>query len=159
VHISTDALAGDGVARVEDVGPIVASQVREWLGRTDVKVTPVLDLAGVAPVDAYEIPDRMREAVFLRSPTDVFPRAARASRTMDCDHTKPYVPMSRGGPPGQTRPENLGPHARFHHRLKTHGRWLVRQIADGVFLWRAPHGRHFLVDQSGTVALDGVSAA
>lgn len=37
------------------------------------KVYPVLDLEGMAPVDAYEIPDRHRQAVHLMTPADVFP--------------------------------------------------------------------------------------
>ena len=159
VHLSQDAVAGGtGVARIEGVGPVVGDQVRSWLSRCDVTVKPVLDLAGVAPVDAYEIPDAMREAVIMRSPTDVFPYATGDARRADLDHTIAYRPPDRGGPPGQTRPGNLGPHGRFNHRLKTHcdGRWQVRQLADGVFVWRTPHGRHYLVDQSGTTKLDAV---
>jgi hypothetical protein len=95
----------------------------------------------------------MREAVFLRSPADVFPHATSTSRRMDLDHTEPYQDPGSGGPPGQTRTDNLGPHTRFTHRLKTHGRWTVRQLADGAYLWRSPHGRHFLVDQAGTTAV------
>jgi hypothetical protein len=159
VHLSQDAVAGAaGVVRVEGVGPVVGDQVRSWLGRCDVTVKPVLDLAGMAPVDGYEVPDKMREAIVLRSPTDVFPYATGDARRADLDHTIPYRPPDRGGPPGQTRPGNLGPHGRFTHRLKTFGRWRVRQLADGVFVWRTPHGRHYLVDQSGTTRLDGVRA-
>jgi hypothetical protein len=155
VHVSADTVAGDShVARVEGVGPIVAEQVREWLGGCHVTVKPVLDLAGLAPVDAYEVPDRMREAVFLRSPTDVFPFATGDARRSDLDHTIAYTPTDRGGPPGQTRTANLGPHRRFSHRVKTHAGWRVRQLAEGVFLWRTPHGRHFLVDQVGTTRID-----
>jgi hypothetical protein len=158
VHLSQEAVAGSagGVARVEGVGPVVGDQVRSWLRRCDVTVKPVLDLADVAPVDAYEVPDRMREAVILRSPSDAFPYATGDARRADLDHTIPYRPPDRGGPPGQTRPDNLGPQGRFTHRLKTHGRWTVRQLADGVFLWRTPHGQHYLVDQSGTTRLDSV---
>jgi hypothetical protein len=154
VHLTDDVLrSAAGVTRVEGVGPVVAGQVREWLGRCDVTVKPVLDLAGLAPADGYEVPDPMREAVFLRSPADVFPDATSTSRRMDLDHTEPYQDPGSGGPPGQTRTDNLGPHTRFTHRLKTHGRWTVRQLADGAYLWRSPHGRHFLVDQAGTTAV------
>jgi hypothetical protein len=160
VHIGGDVLNGDGhVARVEEVGPIVAGQVREWLGGCDVTVKPVLDLAGLAPVDGYEVPDRMREAVILRSPTDVFPYATGTARRADMDHTIEYLEPDSGGPPGQTRTGNLGPHRRFSHRLKTHGRWRVRQLAEGVFLWRTPHGRHVIVDQAGTTRIDHVKSA
>ncbi|HET6626185.1 MAG TPA: hypothetical protein VFG63_07330 [Nocardioidaceae bacterium] len=32
------------------------------------------------------------------------------------------------------------PLVRFHHRLKTHGRWRLRQPEPGTYLWRSPHG-------------------
>ena len=35
-------------------------------------------------------------------------------------------------------------------RVKTHGRWTVRQPFEGTYLWRDPHGRLFLVDHTGT---------
>ena len=52
----------------------------------------VLDLAGVAPVDGYEIPDRLREAVHLLSPADVVPYATSTRRCGDIDHTGAYTP-------------------------------------------------------------------
>jgi len=54
----------------------------------------VLDLARQAPVDAYEIPDRLREAVRLRTPADTFPYASNTGRRMDPDHTDPYVDLA-----------------------------------------------------------------
>ena len=76
--------------------------------RTDVTITPVLDLDDRASVDAYEVPDRMRETVLLRSPCCPFPGAttslaartsttsalpaAQCRRTTGADH------------PGQPRP-------------------------------------------------------
>ncbi len=39
---------------------------------------------------------------------------------------------------------------KFHHRIKTHGRWQVAQPFDGVYVWKTPHGRHYLVDHTGT---------
>ena len=53
-------------------------------------VKPVIDLDNQAPVDGYEIPDRLREAVHLITPTDVFPYATNKTRRMDIDHTIPY---------------------------------------------------------------------
>jgi hypothetical protein len=117
-----------------------------------VTVKPVLDLADQTPVDAYEIPDRLREAIHLRNPVDVFPYATNTSRRRDIDHTIPYRPPDHGGPPGQTRVDNLGPMTRFHHRIKTHSRWQLRQPFPGVYLWRSPHGHHYLVDHTGTRA-------
>jgi hypothetical protein len=82
----------------------------------------------------------------LRNPADVFPYAAAVSRSTDIDHTIPYLNPDKGGPPGQTRIGNLGPHTRYHHRIKTHGGWHVRQPEPGTWLWRSPHHRIYLVN-------------
>ena len=47
--------------------------------------------ADTPPVDGYEIPRRIREAMFLRMPASCFPYAAGTQR-MDLDHTKAYLP-------------------------------------------------------------------
>jgi Domain of unknown function (DUF222) len=153
VHIARETVGGDvdnRVARIEDLGPATVQQVKDWLSRTDVVVKPVLDPAGVAPVDAYEIPDRHREAVHLMTPADAFPYASSVSRGIDVDHTDPYAEISVGGPPGQTAIGNLAKLTRRHHRIKTHGKWQVRQPFPGLLVWRSPHGRTFLVDHTGT---------
>jgi hypothetical protein len=153
VHLAAEALmAGTGICRVEDVGPVVLSQLRSLLGtRCTINLKPVIDLpAGHIPIDCYEIPASLREQLLLRSPADVFPYAAAISRRMDADHTIPYLSPDRGGPPGQTRIGNLGPYVRRNHNRKTHGRWQVRQPEPGTWLWRSPHGRVFLVNSSGT---------
>ena len=116
-------------------------------------VKPVLDLANQTPVDGYQIPDRLREAIQVRDPVDVFPYATNTSRHRQIDHTIPYRPPDDGGPPGQTGMHNLGPMTSYHHRIKTHSRWHVRQPFPGVFVWRSPHGRHYLVDHTGTSKL------
>ncbi|MBA2774429.1 MAG: DUF222 domain-containing protein [Nocardioidaceae bacterium] len=153
VHLTREVLDRNdatGVARVEGVGPVTLGQARHWLSDCAVTVKPVVDIAGIAPVDSYEVPDSLREAVQLVTPADTFPFAANTGRTMDLDHTEPYVPPDEGGPPGQTAVGRLGPMTRRHHRIKTHGRWQVRQPFAGVFVWRSPHGRHYVVDQTGT---------
>ena len=92
VHLTDHTLAsGHGVARWEGEGPVSAQYVRDFLGPTSrFTIKPVIDLAGQAAVDAYEVPDRLREAVHLRTPADVFPYASNTSRRMDLDHTRPY---------------------------------------------------------------------
>jgi hypothetical protein len=153
VHLSEEALnAGRGVARVEDVGPVLLSQLHMILGdHCSISMKPVIDLpAGHAPVDSYEIPARLREQLQLRNPADVFPYAAAVSRSIDIDHTIPYLSPDKGGPPGQTRIGNLGPHTRYHHRIKTHSGWQVRQPEPGTWLWRSPSPRIYLVNASGT---------
>lgn len=160
VHLSQEALSAftdgkpgiiGGSARLEGVGPITLGQVRRFLGDTDcdISVQPVIDPEDTPPVDSYEIPRRIREAMFLRMPASCFPYSA-ATRRMDLDHTKSYIPPVRGGPPGQTGVHGLGPLIRFEHRLKTHSRWQVRQPQPGMWVWRSPHRTHYLVTNAGT---------
>ncbi|MBY9074655.1 HNH endonuclease [Nocardioides sp. WL0053] len=151
---ATEAGRGGAVGRVEGLGAVTVQQIRDWVGRTDVTITPVLDLGDRASVDAYEVPDRMRETVLLRSPCCPFPWCNNLTRRKDLDHVRPYLPPSAGGPPGQTTPGNLAPLCRRHHRLKTHGGWSYTQPEPGTYLWRSPHGRRYRVDHTGTAPLD-----
>ena len=141
-----------GVAHGESgIGAVTAASLRDLLGHHRVSVRPVLDLRGQVPVDAYEVPHPMREALRLSRPTSVFPWSRTGAASPDWDHTEPYVAMDAGGPPGQTRVGNLGPIIRFGHRVKTfaHG-WQLRQPTPGVYLWRTRHGYWFRVDHDGT---------
>ena len=151
VHIAQETLqTGLGVARVEDIGPVVSSLVADWLHTCDVTVKAVIDLnVDQTPVDAYAIPKKMRERLFLKHPASRFPFSAAATRRMDLDHSDPY----REGVPGQTREDNLGPVVRREHNVITHGAWQRRQPEPGTFVFRAPHGRVFLVNPDGTVDL------
>ncbi len=162
IHLSEESLRSaidgggppsTGVARFEGIGPITLEQAREFLRHTNVRVVPVLDVADQAPVDGYEVPDRIREALHLRNPACISPWGTNLSRRKDMEHVRPYLPAAEGGPPGQTGMENLGPLSRFPHRVKTHGRWRLRQPEPGVFEWRSPHGYRFRVDHDGTHAL------
>jgi hypothetical protein len=93
-------------------------------------------------VDGYEVPDRLREAVHLINPADVFPYGSNTGRGLDTDHTIPWQSTSGDGdhdvgPPGQTRIGNLGKLTRRHHRIKTHcessgGRSLVGAHRSGA---------------------------
>lgn len=145
--------AGAAVVRVEDIGPVIADQVRRWLQHTHVTVKPVIDLAAIPPADRYEVTPALSEAVTLINPADTYPHATCLTRHQDNDHTTPYLPMNRGGPPGQTHPDNLGKLTRRHHRIKTFAGWHVTQLSPGVRLWRTPHGYHYLTDHHGTTNL------
>ncbi len=154
VHMSLASFLArtGGVARVENgIGPITTEQAAGFLGHTHVTVKPVIDLANQMPVDAYESPEWMREVVHLLRPGCVFPYSPNMSRGKDLDHPVPYLPMSRGGPPGQTDPYRLGPIGRYGHRVKTHARgWRHLNPLPGVYLWRTRHGYWFRVDRHGT---------
>jgi hypothetical protein len=159
VRVSQTALqAGTGVAACESgVGPVTVESLRELLGHHRVTVRPVLDLRAQVPVEAYEVPEAMRESLRLARPSSVYPWAWTDTRP-DMDHTRPYVKRSGvaageplGSLPKQTRIGNLGPLDRLGHRVKTFGRgWRVRQPVPGIYLWRTSHGYWFRVDNDGT---------
>jgi hypothetical protein len=153
VHLTDQTLAtGTGVLRVEELGPALASQLTELIGYGPYVVKPVIDLNDEIHVDAYEIPDRIRERVKLRYPFEQFPYGtAETTRRTDLDHIQPYDPT---GPPGQTSTDNLAPNRRFSHRLKTFGGWKPRRLDTGAFIWTSPHGFKFRVDKSGTHPID-----
>lgn len=151
VHLSDVTLAsGEGVIRVEGIGPMLFSQLREVFGHDQIVVRPVIDLREQVSVDAYEIPHRIRERVVLRDLYCTFPWCnKRATRSIDLDHIKPYDP---DGPPGQTSTSNLTPCCRYHHRLKTHGSWTCVRLPNGALKWTSPQGARFIVDHTGTRA-------
>jgi hypothetical protein len=166
----------DRTARIEGHGAVTETWLRDVLGRyAHFDIHPVLDIDGLAPVDAYEIPTRHRRAVQLRHPVETFPwgSATTTSSHVQLDHEQPWQPPRSPEPgqppaadqpppqapgteraPGQTRVDNLGPLHTFHHRLKTHGGWDVHEPAPGVHLWRDPHGGLYLRDATGTRRLD-----
>lgn len=162
IHLSLESLlaaTGDeqcssdvGVARFEDVGPVTVGAVRRFLGRAPctIKAQPVTDLNDeLPPVDAYEIPDRMREQIALTMPASQFPWSNRLSRRAQLDHADPY----RTGRVGQTAVSKLQPLGSFEHRMKTHGGWDCTRPARNTTLWRSPLGQHFLVTPAGTIDL------
>ena len=155
-HLTEDALKhGHGIVRPEHGEPLTVNQLVEFLASTrcQIRVQPVLDPAGTAPIDGYEVSPRLRAAVRYWQIADVFPFGSCTSPSMDLDHTTPYLPMDHGGPPGQTRFGNLGPFARSSHRTVTHGGWQKSQPEPGYYLHRSPSGYVWLVTNQGTLAL------
>ncbi|WP_408895757.1 hypothetical protein ACJ5H2_12660 [Nocardioides sp. R1-1] len=163
VHVSALALTGllPGVARVEQLGPFLLDQLGRLLGRRDITLQPVLDLAAVTSVDAYEHPALVRERAIQRMGGDVFPHSTGGTARLDMDHPEPYVPPPRGGPPGQTGDRNAAPLTRTHHRIKTHGHlpdggggYQVRQVALTAYRWVTPHGLGRVVTPHGTTPVE-----
>ncbi|MEJ7833450.1 MAG: HNH endonuclease signature motif containing protein [Nocardioides sp.] len=148
VHVSEAALTG-----VESVGrcgntrsPISVEQIRAWCGHpdTNVIVKPVLDLADHIHVEAYEVPDRLKEHNSLVDVHCAFPWCARGAESCDHDHTRPHADG------GSTCSGNVAPLCRRHHRAKTHSRWTYQALDRGSYLWTSPHHHHFLRDHHGT---------
>ncbi|GAB3788754.1 HNH endonuclease signature motif containing protein [Nocardioides ungokensis] len=146
---SPDLAAGT----VERLGAATITRIKDWVGHSQVTVQPVLDLGRGDAIDGHEPPTWMRELVILRDGHCVFPWCPHDARTADLDHIDPYVPIDEGGPPGQTRPENLAPLCRRHHRAKTSRRWRYRRRRDSTYEWHGPHGRAYLVTPHGTIQL------
>ncbi|MGZ4501572.1 MAG: DUF222 domain-containing protein [Nocardioidaceae bacterium] len=161
VHAHRDTIeAGEGgVSRVEGHGPMTLQWLSEHLGPLHfIKATKVIDLNNQAPVDAYEIPDSLREAVRIMTPADGFTFATQVGKGPDADDPEPDADHNKAHKKGG--PTTLGNFARLirlHHRIKTHGGWQLKQPYPGIFLWRDPHGRYYLVDHTGTRALRPVS--
>ncbi|MCW2794526.1 HNH endonuclease signature motif containing protein [Nocardioides sp.] len=115
-------------------------------------ILPVLDLARTDVVDQHDPPPWMDDLVRLRDRHCVFPWCERDSRSCDLDHINRYDPGTADdpGPPGQTRPENLAPLCRRHHRTKTARRWSYLRDPDGTYTWTSPHGHTYQVTPTGS---------
>jgi hypothetical protein len=139
------------VGQVEKLGPLSVAALQRWLGTSRFTLQPVLDMRRIDAVDAYTPPPWMRELVILRDKTCVFPGCDKPARDCDIDHIEAYVEMDDGGPPGQTRPENLACLCRRHHRAKTHFGWSYVHNQDGSYTWTSPYGQRYTVDPRGIV--------
>jgi hypothetical protein len=138
------------IGRLDGHGPLSRQTWIELLGHDRITIRPVVDQTAIAPVDSYEIPDRIRRAVTWRSPVDTFPYGSQPSRRLDLDHTIPYQHTS-GAPPGQTRVDNLAPVNRRAHRAKTANRWKLTQHEGGWLEWTSPAGYHYATGPYGTL--------
>jgi hypothetical protein len=155
IHLTPADLAAGldestGAASIEKLGATTTQLLTDWLKRfaaagTKITLRPVLDLNSDQAVDQHDPPDAMRETVVLRDAHCVFPGCGRDSRICDLDHITEYLPMEDGGPPGQTRPGNLAPLCRSHHRAKTHTAWHYQRLDDGSYEWTAPTGHQYCV--------------
>jgi hypothetical protein len=128
-----------------ELGPLLLDVLRSWLADSTLIVRPVLDLGRTESVDRHDPPAWMADLVRFRDPVCIFPGCRRRSRGCDLDHIEPYLADELGGPPGQTRPANLAPLCRTHHRAKTHGGWSGLRLDDGSYRWTSPTGRVFTV--------------
>jgi hypothetical protein len=154
VHLTDHTLAtGTGVLRAEHIGPLIADQLADLIGHGPYTVKPVIDLNDAISVDAYEIPDRIRERIKLTHPVELFPYGTQETHHgMDLDHLQPYNPL---GPPGQTNTTNLAPLGRYAHRVKTHAPgWTVHRIDHQTLEWTTPHGFVFHVTPTGTIRVN-----
>ncbi len=130
---------------------LLLDQVRAWCRDSLTRITlrPVLDLAAQLRTRGYTPTPTQREQVVQRDRTCVFPWCHRPARDCQVDHIAPYDPDNPN-----TTSDNLAALCTFHHRLKTHSSWNYTATGPGEYLWRSPHGHHYLRDHTGTRPLD-----
>jgi hypothetical protein len=145
VHISEDALTGaESVGRCGNTrSPVSVEQIREWCSAANVTVKPVVDLAEHIHVEAYEVPDRLKEQNALVDVHCVFPFCTKPAMRCDTDHVIRH-------PDGTTSSGNTAPLCRRHHRAKTHSTWDYSVLARGTYLWTTPNGLKLIRDHRGT---------
>lgn len=158
---------GFAPVRVEGTGILAGmvltpGTVRDWflrptaLAGPKLTIRPVIDLAEHQHVEAYEVPERLKEQMALTTGGCVFPWCHRPARATDCDHTIPWKEDGTGGP---TCTCNLAPLCRRHHRAKTHADnhvgnaytwWNYESLGEGKYLWKGPKGSVLLRTNAGT---------
>ncbi|MDQ4053808.1 MAG: HNH endonuclease [Actinomycetota bacterium] len=104
----------------------------------------MVDLNDHIHVEAYEVPDRLKERNQLVDIHCVFPWCTQPAARCDCDHGIPYA---KGG---TTCSCNTAPLCRRHHRAKTHGGWSYVTLGRGSYLWTTPNGIRMIRDHLGT---------
>jgi hypothetical protein len=89
--------------------------------------------------EKYEPPQALVDFLLARDRTCRFPGCRQPASKGDIDHAQSWETG------GETKPENLGLLCRRHHRLKTHGRWVLISNADGSCEWSSPVGKKYFV--------------
>lgn len=140
-----------------------------WLSRRRIETLPhgtilgigrALSAAGITPSAIRERSRRRREqltyrpsqrlAAIVRARDGIcrFPGCSVRAVSCDLDHT---VPFDHANPAwgGCTVEQNLACLCRRHHRLKTSGRWKVRQLGGGRLEWTTPSGELVVTQPSG----------
>lgn len=103
----------------------------------------------IAPVDAYEIPEQLRDAVRRGFPFEAFPFTATSSDHLDLDHILAYT-FGHLWEPRQTSVPGLAPLGRLVHRAKTLGAWKLKRTGLAELCWTSPLGRMYVVGPRGT---------
>ncbi len=150
MHLAEETLVDpeSGVARIEGFGPLTTASLPEFLAGTHVTVRPVVDDSRIAPVDAYEIPEQLRDAIRRGSPFEAFPFTSTTSDHLDLDHIVAYK-LGHFWEPRQTSVAGLASLARLVHRAKTLGAWKVRREGLAELCWTSPLGRSYIIGPRG----------
>jgi Domain of unknown function (DUF222) len=125
-------------------GPLPASIARELAGDANWRrlvIDPVSGHLLDYGRSTYRPPKALVDYLRARDRTCRFPGCPRAAARCDIDHTIAFKPGARTG--GSTSSTNCSCLCRFHHRLKTHGKWGMTLDADGTVTWAAPTGHTY----------------
>ena len=89
--------------------------------------------------EKYTPPQELVDYLLARDRVCRFPGCRRTGQSSDIDHAQSWETG------GETNPANLGLLCRRHHRMKTHGGWILESNPDGSCLWKSPKGKTFFV--------------
>lgn len=126
-------LAGYGWIPAQRALELAAREDATWQRvLTDPATGQVLDVGR----SKYRPPAALRDHLHANHPTCTGPGCRRPAHLCDNDHLVPF-------PQGPTDEENMRPHCRPHHRVKTHGGWRVKKTTNGGLVWITKHGYRF----------------
>lgn len=83
-------------------------------------------------------PGWLRDATLALHDTCSHPGCQIAARRCDIDHARPWFPVHRDRPAGDTDIDQLAPVCRHHNHRKEADGWRVEQEADGTRRWHHP---------------------
>ncbi len=131
---------------LDGYGVIDAEQVRELAANASIRLADPRTSARAAL--RYQPSAALERAIRCRDLTCRFPGCCRPATHCDIDHT---VPFNHQQPEagGLTVASNLKCLCRQHHRLKTFGGWLDKQLADGTVIWTSPVGQTYRTSPAG----------
>lgn len=104
----------------------------------------------------YRPSQRLAEIVRARDGICRFPGCSVRAVSCDIDHTVPYDHANPASG-GWTVEQNLACLCRRHHRLKTIGRWKVRQLGGGRLEWTTPSGELVITEPLGEFSADATA--
>lgn len=113
-------------------------------------IRPVVNPDHELPIDAYEIPERLRFAVHQRHPYNVFPFSGTPAPSCDTDHTRPYDPGPAGADVLQQPRPAVPPGAPRQDTLRLQG----GTLGGDRHLWTSRYGYRDLTTPSGARYLD-----
>ncbi|MGW0175627.1 DUF222 domain-containing protein [Rhodococcus sp. NPDC003322] len=132
-----------GIGRALTAAGITPSAIRERSRRRREQLT-------------YRPCQRLAEIVRARDGICRFPGCSVRAVSCDIDHTVPFD-HAKPASGGWTVEQNLACLCRRHHRLKTLGRWNVRQLGGGRLEWTTPSGELVITEPLGEFSADATA--